>query len=94
MATVLILLTIFWWAPLACGVYIGHTRGKMAAGILFPLFLGWIGVGIVSLTGNRSHSAVQQVTVVAPTPQPYYGGVYPPPVIHETDVNSPYPTDD
>jgi hypothetical protein len=51
---IVFLVLALWIAPVAVGIYIGNKRGKFAAGLLLPLFLGWIGVAIVACLSDRS----------------------------------------
>lgn len=73
-----LLIVVLWLAPVAVGAYMGHARGKLAAGILLPLFLGWIGVIIIACLSDRSaHVVVQNNTTVVNntgTPDDIEGG--------------------
>lgn len=73
MAIVLIL--TLWVAPLALGIYMGNRRGKLAAGILLPLFLGWIGVIIIACLSDRSAHVIVQNTTTVFAPQVPPAGV-------------------
>lgn len=39
----MIFAVLFYLAPLLCGALLGIKRDKIAAGVLWPLFLGWLG---------------------------------------------------
>lgn len=55
---VVFLILLLWIAPIALGVYIGMKRDKLAAGILLPLFFGWIGLAVVACLSNRTTNLV------------------------------------
>lgn len=65
---VAILLVLFLWIiPVILGGLMGNSRNKLAAGIILPLFLGWIGVIIIACLSDRSsHVIVNNSTVVNP----------------------------
>jgi hypothetical protein len=56
---IFLLILLFWIAPVVLGAMLGNSRNKLAAGILLPLFFGWLGVIIVACLSDRS----QHVTV-------------------------------
>lgn len=62
------LLVLFLWIiPVILGGLMGNNRNKLAAGIILPLFLGWIGVIIIACLSDRSsHVIVNNSTVVNP----------------------------
>jgi hypothetical protein len=59
----LFLVTILWFAPILAGGIYGNARGKLAAGILLPLFFSWFGVLIVLCLSDRTQSVNTHVHV-------------------------------
>ena len=57
----LFLVTILWFAPIIAGALYGNSRGKLAAGILLPLFFSWFGVLIVLCLSDRTQSVTTNV---------------------------------
>ncbi len=50
---VLSLGTVFWLLPLIVGYIRGNQRGWPRAGLLFALFLSWVGVLLIRFLPNR-----------------------------------------
>ena len=72
---ILFLIFLFWGGPIIAGYFIGKNKGRTAAGVLLPFFLGWLGVIIVACLGS-DHPQFTQVNVVTnpvtyQQPQPY-----------------------
>jgi hypothetical protein len=67
---IVVLILVLWIAPIILGVYLGSKRDKLAAGILLPLFFGWLGLAIVGCLGNRTTSlVVSQHVIVQNNPE-------------------------
>lgn len=57
------LVIVLWLVPIGLGAYLGSQRGKMAAGILLPLFFGWIGLIVVACLSDRTHTITVNQTM-------------------------------
>ena len=61
----MIIFFIFWVLPIVAGAILGTGRQRAAAGILWPLFLGWLGFIIACVVTSRPQ---QPTTPIEQTP--------------------------
>ncbi len=57
--TAIFIIAVFWVLPVIVGYNMGSARNKVAAGVLLPLFFGWLGVLVVACLSDRSAVAPQ-----------------------------------
>lgn len=55
------LILLLWVSPVIVGAIAGSHRGKLAAGILLPLFFSWFGTFVVLCLSDRTQSVTTNV---------------------------------